>query len=97
MSKSTFYNILRILQKDGFTKINIRKPIKTNQNQLKNSKSEAISNTKLTIIIKSTKMIKSGLAFELTNQFLVKVAQKVITLSNFGFLFIKHYKERLNS
>lgn len=96
MPKSTFHNIPRTLKKSGVTKINIWKPTKTDQNRLKYGKNDRIPNTKFTIKIESTTIIKSAIEFKLLNQFLVWVAQKVISLSDLDLLLTKYYKKRLN-
>lgn len=56
---------------------------------------DTISNNKFVIAIKYSKIIGPALTFELPNQFLVWMAQKVIALSDLNLLFTKYYKEKL--
>ena len=47
--------------------------------------------------MKYSRIIEPAPTFELSNQFLVGVAQKVIAQSDFDFLLAEYYKERLES
>lgn len=75
-----------------YAKICLSKPAITDWNW---QKSTTIPNAKFIITIEFAKIVKSVPFFELSNLFLVWVAQKVMALSNLNLLLIEYYEERL--
>ena len=90
---STFQIILLTPRESTCAKIRLLKPIKTDKKLQKNA---TILNTKLVIVMESARIIKPMSTFELPNQFLVWVAQKLLTLLDLDLLLTEYYKERLN-
>ena len=89
---STFQIILRTLRERAYAKIRLLKP---NETDRKWQKGVTILKTELVIAMESARIIKPVPTFELFNQFLVWVTQKILALSDLDLLLTEYYKERL--